>query len=819
MNKIAPSKFLVFLVTFAIICISFVSTGSAAWASETINLNELAPFKNRTLEEVATRYYKILKPSYYYAGKSNKDYYLVQPSVKYPYSGGQLKHDAHQAITDMRNYYRWVMGVSYSNEVSEHDPALQKASVIEYLYFQENHNLTHHLYENFTKPADMSDDFWNIGAHTPNVIVAGGFRPQGSIEGFFHEGYDTSSKQFDTIGHRFVLLSKTTVNKLNFGFANLITMANFGGSTGGSGTTDLPIVAFPAPGFFPQTAATANNTAWSFEFGTYNIKNLNDVSVKVTNLRTNENYTASNANGNLIAQYNGIVYAQPKIERPYYYKDSYRITINGLYDPEGNPKTVEYTTHFSDLSRYANSFSTNINTVSLSEINGIVIQPSYPQTGSMVPYEAVKQILPGLSLRTDTQYKQDLSVTWKIKTSGEKQVTYQVDRYNQNLLHKNVSDSDHLIDQFEVTPEFNSSEVPKVGPIINASEGKAATISLQALWKTDGQEPSYNWYRLLDDGTVQKLENHNHELRFSKVSLADAGKYFATYINKKQLYVTGIKKLSVHPKTVSSIIVNGFSNTDYYQGDKLNLGNAKIGITYSDDTTGEVPLSLNQITGYNPNNVGAQTLTVTYGGKKTNVVINVKEKTLTKVSIAQQMRKTQYTQGEDLDLTGMTLQANYVNNTNEIIPVTESMISGYNKDKVGVQDITITYKNHTVTVAVEVTANPARALELAKNRAQQDIRNMSKLNGKEKEEAIKEITSANTTEEINKIVAKYQKTNDTRQALQDSKDRATNIINNLKYLQDWEKYFAISGIESAKTIETVEKNLEQALKANKQTGK
>ena len=59
--------------------------------------------------------------------------------------------------------------------------------------------------------------------------------------------------------------------------------------------------------------------------------------------------------------------------------------------------------------------------------------------------------------------------------------------------------------------------------------------------------------------------------------------------------------------------------------------------------------------------------------------------------------KTEYTQGEELDLTGMTVTATYSNGTNQDVTA-QASVTGYDKDQVGAQTITVTYTEDTITV-------------------------------------------------------------------------------------------------------------------------
>lgn len=816
MKKIITVKSVSYSVlAFIMVMANAIAIIPQAQAEEKVNLNDLAPYANRTREEVAQKFYQILKPSYYFAGSDTSDYYLDVPSVENPYKGGELNAAVHQSMTDMLNYYRWLMGVQEVKGVSSHSAPLQKAAVIEYLFFKQYQTLTHFLAKDFKKPVDMDEDFWREGANAPNNIVSAGYRPQGSIEGFFDEGYNNRTGTFDSIGHRFTLLSKSSTNGFDFGYANFVTFGLFKNNTAGGGTTNLPIVPFPAPGYFPANAASSYTTAWSFELGTYSIISNDQLQVKVTNLRTGEEYTVTQANGGLIRQYgDNIVYKQPKIN-DYRYSDSYQIDIQGLADPNGNPKTITYTTHFTDITDYANFIPTTVERASLPNVNKLVLQPSYNGVGDAVPFAAISKILPPVEITTNTKYVQKLPVNWKLELSAENKPTYKIESYSPSDLHANITDPNHKILDYQIAGNVEYTEVNR-NAVTTADEGKGTSITLKPMFTADNVQ--YHWFKLKDNGEVEPVDNDSVTLTFSKAKLSDAGKYFAYYIHNGVLRVTGLKTLNIRPKTVASISVRDFNSAfKYYQGDSLQLGNASIDIVYSDDSTDNIPLKPEYISGYNTNKVGSQNLSVTYGGKKTTITVEVLEKTLTEVLLKNDLSKKEYRQGEELDLTGAKLELVYINGARETIALEKSMLSPYAKDTVGEQELTITYKGKTLHTTVTVLPDAARALELAKEAAKKQISALKQLKPAESQSALSAIAAANTIEEIQQKVAEYQAINQPRQELVNKRLYAENLIESMQYLS-FLKYYFLDKNDKANSIEDIEKNILNAIKENKKAG-
>ncbi len=88
-----------------------------------------------------------------------------------------------------------------------------------------------------------------------------------------------------------------------------------------------------------------------------------------------------------------------------------------------------------------------------------------------------------------------------------------------------------------------------------------------------------------------------------------------------------------------------------------------------------------------------------------DVTLYAKWTLITKTIVVKQLpTKVSYLKGQTLDLSGAKLQVIYENNTSKLINITNDMISGYNKEKVGKQTVTITYNLKGTWFQVDVTA-------------------------------------------------------------------------------------------------------------------
>jgi len=154
------------------------------------------------------------------------------------------------------------------------------------------------------------------------------------------------------------------------------------------------------------------------------------------------------------------------------------------------------------------------------------------------------------------------------------------------------------------------------------------------------------------------------------------------------------------PRTVSSIelVENSFpANVNY--GTDLDLTNAKLSVTYSDNATEQVAITADMISGYNKNQVGEQTVNVTYGVKTTTFSITVTD---VMQSIKANISKDTYKIGETLDLTNATVGILYASGTTDSAELTATMVTGFDSTTAGVKTLTISYEGLTCTKEITV---------------------------------------------------------------------------------------------------------------------
>ena len=115
----------------------------------------------------------------------------------------------------------------------------------------------------------------------------------------------------------------------------------------------------------------------------------------------------------------------------------------------------------------------------------------------------------------------------------------------------------------------------------------------------------------------------------------------------------------------------------------------------------QIPIDRCEVTGYLKNQSGRQTITVAFGGLRTTFEVNVRS--MSGIQIINPPRKTDYYQGETLDLAGLRVMGLWGDGIpDEELTITRADVTGFNSNNRGIQRLTITKNERTVNFSVEV---------------------------------------------------------------------------------------------------------------------
>ena len=164
-------------------------------------------------------------------------------------------------------------------------------------------------------------------------------------------------------------------------------------------------------------------------------------------------------------------------------------------------------------------------------------------------------------------------------------------------------------------------------------------------------------------------------------------------------------QITVMPKVIKTIRLTQPEKLTYFTGEALDLTGGYLTYVYEseDNYSEQVPLTADMISGFDPNAVGFQSVTVTAPSYSGSFIVRVMERAVTGVELTTVPQNRVYGEGTQApDVTGGVLTVTYDDGSQAQIAVTADMISGFDGNKAGNQTLTVTYKTFTVTYDVTV---------------------------------------------------------------------------------------------------------------------
>ncbi|MFW5779944.1 MAG: MBG domain-containing protein, partial [Bacillota bacterium] len=156
---------------------------------------------------------------------------------------------------------------------------------------------------------------------------------------------------------------------------------------------------------------------------------------------------------------------------------------------------------------------------------------------------------------------------------------------------------------------------------------------------------------------------------------------------------------------VERIALTSLPQLEYMKGEPFELNDAQIEVYYANGRRESFPLSFEMVSNYDPQEVGEHVLTINYENVITNIKINISNAPITQIEPVEGSLpyKTSYIESQDLNISNLFLKINYQSGDPDIIPVTEDMVSGYDRNIIGEQEVTITYlEEYSTSYTVQV---------------------------------------------------------------------------------------------------------------------
>ena len=257
--------------------------------------------------------------------------------------------------------------------------------------------------------------------------------------------------------------------------------------------------------------------------------------------------------------------------------------------------------------------------------------------------------------------------------------------------------------KLEVTAESKNRKYGEKNPELTykySGNVSGQTPKLTGTLKTDANENS----------TVGSYSIVNNNLALADNGTFKASNYSMTFNPGTLTIGKAIGKIELTGKESTLSIIEKQSQTI----EAKTTG--KLSATSSDSKIATVNVEDDKVTivGVKP---GAATIsiksteTTNYEAVENSVGVTVVENTVTKIQI-KQAPKTSYIEGQELDVANGKITITYLNGTTAEMAITSDMVTGFNKNKVGEQTLTITYGGKTTTYTVVVRQKQATAIEV-----------------------------------------------------------------------------------------------------------
>ncbi len=190
--------------------------------------------------------------------------------------------------------------------------------------------------------------------------------------------------------------------------------------------------------------------------------------------------------------------------------------------------------------------------------------------------------------------------------------------------------------------------------------------------------------------------NNIHDLAFYGAEDAEVYTYPNSYVED---YCNDNGLVYHEIGNITSVSLTPPSKTEYVENDKLDTAGMEFNVTYDNGYERTVTNGL-KITGFNSENVGKQTVTVSYRGKSATFEVNVSEKKVVDAEF-EFPNDIKIIQGDDLDLSSGKVILTYSDGDQQTIKKGYA-VTGFDKTKVGKQNVTITYRDFSTDLEVTV---------------------------------------------------------------------------------------------------------------------
>ena len=205
----------------------------------------------------------------------------------------------------------------------------------------------------------------------------------------------------------------------------------------------------------------------------------------------------------------------------------------------------------------------------------------------------------------------------------------------------------------------------------------------------------------MEDGTIKTVPLTSQMVTGYSKTTPGQQMLKVTYTSDNDKKYEGYFKVTVGEDYIKDTKFVAPTKKEYRIGDTIDLTGGSITEVYASEKLGnKYDLTNSMISGFDSTTPGTKQITVTFNNKTYQYSVTVKDRTLG-ISIKTLPNKLEYKKGENLDLTGATLNVVKESGT-QVIKITADMVSGYDKNKAGIQVIKVTYEGFTTQFSILV---------------------------------------------------------------------------------------------------------------------
>jgi len=214
-----------------------------------------------------------------------------------------------------------------------------------------------------------------------------------------------------------------------------------------------------------------------------------------------------------------------------------------------------------------------------------------------------------------------------------------------------------------------------------------------------GQEPDPNWPGLEIRGEWDQMASAAINIRNCELT-----GYMKDQPGRQTIRVTyeGLAAtFNVDVRRMTLSIAQQPTKLEYLQGEDLSLTGLRVNASWEGLPSEELQISAGDVTGYNPNTVGNQNLTITKSGETVRFTVNVLGLTSFEIT---KYPKLLYNVGEEFDLEGIEVRGNYTGSSttqSRSAPISPDrlVVTNYNPNTPGTQVVRITVAGAANNVA------------------------------------------------------------------------------------------------------------------------